>query len=97
MASFSADSAASASVPVIKLRGTENYESWKRNIRALLLGQGLWRHSSGLVPLPITQAQKDWETEVSKAKTPAEAPPKPTTWEETPAESQAIETWNVKD
>jgi hypothetical protein len=41
MASFLSESGLSASVPVGKLWGSENYEHWKRNIRALLLGQAL--------------------------------------------------------
>ncbi len=76
MASFSGDSGPSASVPVVKLQGSENYEHWKRNIRVLLLGQALWKHASGQVPLPTTKARKDWEAAVEKAKSTGDAPPR---------------------
>ncbi len=91
MASFSSEPGPSASIPVVKLRRSENYEHWKRNIRALLLGQALWKHASGQVPFPTTKAQKDWEAAAKKAESTADTPSKPATWSETPEETQAIE------
>ncbi len=72
MATFSSNNGMLALVPVVKLWGYKNYKSWKRNIHALLLGQALWKHASGQVPLPITQAQKDWEESARTAKSLSE-------------------------
>lgn len=74
MASFSDDAGVPALVLVVNLRVSENYKCWKRNTCALLLGQALWKHASGQVPIPITQAQWDWEEAADKAKTPNDVP-----------------------
>jgi hypothetical protein len=91
VALFSGESVPPASAPVVKLRESEKYEHWKRTIRALLLGQALWKHALGQVPIPSTKAQKDREAAVEKAKLTGDLPPRPAAWSVTAEETQAIE------
>jgi hypothetical protein len=76
-------SGTTASAKVTKLRGTKNHKSWRQNMHALLLGQGLWKYATGLVPFLITQAEWDSEKKSAKAVTPAKAPLLHDSWQET--------------
>jgi hypothetical protein len=52
MATPNGRSGLGAAAQVVKLRGTNDYDAWKRQMPALLLGQDLRHNASSLTPHP---------------------------------------------